>query len=462
MVLKILATIGPSILPSQYYTHVVLAVIGIVTIHTYAQGRKTTRERDLHGRTILVTGAFTPHGLTLLDALARRGAHLIALSPEPVDTGSPAVLIPLLRSDTSNEEIYAEHCDLSSPSSIRAFCTGLLKAEEQRLDAIIFAHEYAPVGAFLSSASRQAELELARNAASCATFMMTTLLLPMLLVAPVERDIRLITLINPFYAAAAPNFSLAPGSSTASLLASEGRRALRSAILMRHLQRILDALPTGAQVPRTDTGSQAIPVVSEKLQKSNIVAVSVSPGISRTDVVAPLLGAGGQPGNVSWRGILLYILLNPFLRILTKSPTSALQSVLHALFLPTPFKVLAAVPPDEPERPNLSEEEEVLKPGALYTECAVVRLRVPPAPAPPETDGASDVKEKSRTDTTKKDDDGELGGEVLGTLVWEEYERELKAWEARVEEEERAQREKETKGNESGRHTPPTVDTPGS
>lgn len=57
MVLKILATVGDAILPSKYYTHAVLAVIGLITIYTYAQGRQTTRERDLHGRTILVTVA---------------------------------------------------------------------------------------------------------------------------------------------------------------------------------------------------------------------------------------------------------------------------------------------------------------------------------------------------------------------------------------------------------------------
>ncbi|TFY75725.1 hypothetical protein EWM64_g8283, partial [Hericium alpestre] len=140
MVLKILYNVGPSVLPSKYYTHAVLALVTLVTIYTYAQGRKTNRERDLHGRTIIVTGAFTPIGLTLLDALARRGAHLIALSSEPIDTGSPAVLIPLLRSTTNNENIYAEHCDLASPTSIRAFCAGFLKGDENRLDAIIFAH----------------------------------------------------------------------------------------------------------------------------------------------------------------------------------------------------------------------------------------------------------------------------------------------------------------------------------
>ena len=57
MVLKILYAVGSTVLPSDYYTHLVVAVIGIVTVYTFAQGRKTSRERILHGRTILLTVA---------------------------------------------------------------------------------------------------------------------------------------------------------------------------------------------------------------------------------------------------------------------------------------------------------------------------------------------------------------------------------------------------------------------
>ncbi|KAI0319565.1 hypothetical protein OF83DRAFT_1240466 [Amylostereum chailletii] len=470
MVLKILYAVLPAVLPSKYYFPVILAGVTLFAIYTYAQGRKTSRERDLHGRTILVTGAFTPIGLTLLDSLARRGAHIIALSSEPVDAGQPAIFIPLLRTTTNNENVYAEQCDLTSPASIRAFCTGFVKAEEQRLDAIIFAHEYAPVGSIYSSS--QITVEKMRRAASCATFMLATLLLPVLLVAPVERDIRLITLINPFYAAAAPNFSVSvtstPGLASppaqASLLAVEGRRALRSAILMRHFQRVMDALPGGAQVPRTDTAASSIPVVSDKAQRSNIVAMSVSPGMSRTDIVAPLLDADASRGPVFWRGLLLYVLFNPLFRLVTKSPASALEAVLHTLFLPTPFKIIAtSLEESTVER----SEEEILKPGSLYAECAVVRLRVPPAPAPPENDSGEDGPGKGKmeadeaTGSKPKLDDGELGGEVLGTMVWEEYERELKEWEAaEVEVLREAQEREKAEKSRDGRHTPPTVDTP--
>ncbi|TFY52634.1 hypothetical protein EVG20_g10465, partial [Dentipellis fragilis] len=94
---------------------------------------------------------------------------------------------------------------------------------------------------------------------------------------------------------------------------------------------------------------------------------------------------------------------------------------------------------------------------ALRRVCSRARARAACA-APPETDSepqagkSSDAAEGARK---KHVDDGEMGGEVLGTMIWEEYERELKAWEA-------AEKEREElakgEGERSGRHTPPTVD----
>ncbi|EDR07847.1 uncharacterized protein LACBIDRAFT_327593 [Laccaria bicolor S238N-H82] len=129
----------------------------------------------------------------------RRGAHVIALSPDPIDSANITILISLLRTTTSNEQIFAEECDVSLPASIRSFCTRFLTRQDQRIDAIIFAHEYHQIGSFFSRKDKEKE----RNAGSLAAFLITTLLLPALLVAPVERDIRIINVVNPFYAAAA-------------------------------------------------------------------------------------------------------------------------------------------------------------------------------------------------------------------------------------------------------------------
>jgi hypothetical protein len=121
-----------------------------------------------------------------------------------------------------------------------------------------------------------------------------------------------------------------------------------------------------------------------------------------------------------------YFLLNPLIRILTKSPTSALQSTLHALFLPTPFKYLAHSADDTRKR----APEEVLKPGALYAECAVVPVQIPVTSIPPVEDkakGGGEDRDTQGSDETRPDD-GELGGVGVGMQVWDDYERELKTW----------------------------------
>lgn len=233
-------------------------------------------------------------------------------------------MISLLRSTTSNENIFAEPCDLSSPSSVRSFCTRFLTSQDQRLDAIVFAHEHEHIGTpgFFNTRRDGALEEKEREAGSLATFLIITLLLPALLVAPPERDIRIVNVVNPFYAAAAsipflPSFS-SPASSSSSktfsayskpkpIFLQEGIRSLRAIILARHLQRILDALPSAAQVPKTQERSRTVPVVNSKLQKSNIVAVSVSPGIGRVDTVSHILNADwtGRERRTSWLGVSL-------------------------------------------------------------------------------------------------------------------------------------------------------------
>ncbi|KAF5317341.1 hypothetical protein D9611_003557 [Ephemerocybe angulata] len=510
MVLTILNRIyNSSYFPHAYIPHIVIGIVAVVVLHALTQGRRTSRDRDLHARTVLLTGAFSSSlGITLLQELAKRGAHVVCLTEKKLDDPRVTIMVSLVRAATGNENIWAEQCNLEDLTSVRGFCTrfltgdagadGMSKEEkerqkealppgasapaDQRLDAIVFAHEYKHIGFFWGSG---AEDEKSRERLSLGSFLMTTMLLPALLVAPVERDIRIVNVVNPFYAAAAgPGFtdpSFKPRSGSTFLL--EGTRSLRSIILTRHLQRILDALPSPQAPPTNATdASGGVRVVSSKVQKSNIVAVSVSPGVSKVDTVAPLIGAvwGASDGERVERrsalGIILYILLQPLLRIFTKSPTSSIQSILHALFLPTPFKSLALgiaeaealaeaeaaaekakkegkdpVPEEKPKTLKKPVFKEVLKPGALYSECAVVQLRVPTqgkdVEKAEEKKGDSKegrkkgVKEREKAQDAGKEavdgpieleDDGEYGGEDVGRRVWEAYEGALKLWEASV------------------------------
>ncbi|KAF7289895.1 hypothetical protein MIND_01364200 [Mycena indigotica] len=431
MVLKIAAA-AAAYFPTDYTLHVVTAIVVVILARVISQGRRTSRDRDLHARVILLTGGFTPFGLTLLEALAQRGAHVIALTPYPVESEVVTTYIDLLRSATSNEQIFAETCDLDSPPSIHAFGARFAKNQEQRIDAVIFAHEYRHVGA-LGKRRNWEQDEMRRETASLATFLLTTLLLPVLLTAPAERDIRIINIVNRFYPAAIPSFA-SNGSSEAphsfafnqgvkpkSTFLAEGIRSLRTVILARHLQRILDALPNSAPLPKpSEQNAAPVPVVRPGTgsQRSNIVALSVSPGLSRAETIAPLLG-----GNVL--GMLFYAIMYPFLLVFAKSAAASIETVLHSLFLPTPFKVMSA---EELPR-HQSQEREVLKPGALYAECSVAKvpMRVEVETA---TEAASMEKPVEGKEELKMVEDGELGGEVLGRRVWEAYEMGLKTWNA--------------------------------
>ena len=307
-------TILRAVFPTSYALHIAVALLLLYVLRALSQGRSTNRERDLHARTVLLTGGFTSLGVTILHSLAQRGAHIIALTDQPEESSQLSILIHLLRSTTSNEHIYVEECDLSSPTSIRRFCTKFLTGNEQRLDAIIFAHEHKHLGSpsFLSTTS-VAQDQKTRDTNSLATFLITTLLLPSLLVAPPERDIRIINVVNPFYAAAvglpfSPSFAYDPPARRSdSLFLREGHRALRSVILTRHLQRVLDALPHPSPPPKPEEGSNKVPLVSSNLQKSNIISVSVSPGLSRVDTVSCLFNADwNMSARFSYLGIVMY------------------------------------------------------------------------------------------------------------------------------------------------------------
>jgi len=485
MVLKIAEAFASAYFPTQYALHITVGLVTILVLRAFSQGRRTNRDRDLHARVVLVTvsvktnidenctditsqGGFTPLGLTILQSLAQRGAHVIALSSDPIDSANVTILISLLRTTTSNEQIFAEECDLSSPSSIRSFCTKFLTGKDQRLDAIIFAHENKHIGSPkpLSTTSIDHD-QKERDVGSLATFLITTLLLPAVLVAPAERDIRIINVVNPFYAAAAgvtfsPTFTYETSSPKAnSLFLREGHRALRTIVFTRHLQRVLDALPSASQVPKTEEGTRIVPVVSARLQKSNITAVSVSTGIGRVDTISSLLNADWtSPYGSSYSGIALYLFLQPLLRLFTKSPIAAMQTVLHVLFLPTPFKVLAQAtdsasastkegekaPQGPIDASRLEIPEEVLRPGSLYAECATVKLKVKLPKDLVEEDqqlqkqkaaakekkadkGKGKEKASLKEEVLDISDDGEYGGELGGRLVWEAYEGALKIWE---------------------------------
>lgn len=222
-------------------------------------------------------------------------------------------LIHAIRVTTKNDLIYAEECDIDSPASIRAFCKQLIElkpsldggsvAEPQRLDALILAHEYSYVVPVTPQSSGDSALsdEAAdedRLRPSLASFLLTTSILPSLLRAPKDRDVRIIHVINPFYAAAVPSFrppSLSPPWNL-SVFAKEGYRSLRTLIYGRHLQRVLDALvapkkdSNGLGPDRGPESGKDETVTAPKLASmSNITSIVVSPGFTAPEMGGLLL-----------------------------------------------------------------------------------------------------------------------------------------------------------------------------
>lgn len=427
MAIHIIAGLVSKTVSSQYYIPFVVGLLAFYYVRGWTSGKKTDRERDLHGRTVLLTGASTAIGITLIPELARRGAQIIAVVP---DLSDPAILslMDLVRVTTNNELVFAEQCDLTSPKAITDFCAQLVKSsggglesDPPRIDAVIFAHEYTHIGAFRGSKAEKEKESAIRLQGRLASFFFTTLLLPVFLTAPQDRDIRFINLVSPFYGAAIPSYdpkAAQDETPTTSIWIEEGRRSLKTILFTRHFQRILDALPStsvqtrminldGYSSPATvkvnNVDNQPEAVAAKR--PSNIIVTAVSPGISRWDTIAPFMRADRNSPFYSFFGTLCYFAIIPLLYLIAKSSDAAVQSVLHALFLPSSIKV--APTPQLPPGSAAVASETKIKPeyvrgGALYAECEPVHF-----PAASEQ---------------------HFGGEEGGQRVWEHLERELAKW----------------------------------
>jgi len=120
---------------------------------------------------------------------------------------------------------------------------------------------------------------------------------------------------------------------------------------------------------------------------------------------------------------LSYLLLFPIIFLLSKTSFSALQTILHVLFVPTRAKLrsseLSLSDPKRAQDPaSLEEEIRCLVPGGLYANCGVVRVKLPAAPP------SKEVEKKAEKRGEKEEDPSD----VLGREVWEMMEREIKEW----------------------------------
>ena len=204
----------------------------------------------------------------------------------------------------------------------------------RRLDAVVWADEWqlsSPLDAFRTVKVDKEERNGDEWTIGESRFHLLTALLPFLLKAPMERPIRLINLVSPFYAAAIPTIDqdghTKASSEKRSAILQTGIASWKDILLWKHLQKILDALASashpdvkGVPVPDTDVDAQAptkpTPEVIEDARRlpgpedgqagqeeqakklpsrsisvqSNILAVSVVMPFNRSGVVRPMLG----------------------------------------------------------------------------------------------------------------------------------------------------------------------------
>ncbi|KAJ7246520.1 hypothetical protein C8J57DRAFT_1675344, partial [Mycena rebaudengoi] len=235
---QILAAAAPYF-PSEYTLHIAISLVAVVTPRS--QRRTTTCERDPR--------IYMPelYSSTLVEALAVRGAHIIVLIPS-IDTSAATTCVDLLRSTAASD---TRSSAFGGQGEARGIC--------ERGSA------YGRMG--------KGEDQREREQGALATFLLTTLLILLLPVAaPVERDIRIANVVNHFCAIATASpalflsfssfspliFSLPPHSSSAK---ARGPSAPPS--------------PCG-----TSNASSNRSPPHRSSQKFNLVAATVSPGIS--------------------------------------------------------------------------------------------------------------------------------------------------------------------------------------
>ncbi|GAA6023404.1 hypothetical protein JCM11491_006460 [Sporobolomyces phaffii] len=397
------------------------ALTAALSVRSWSRGYVCHEDKELAGKTYMLSGGFSSIGLEVLQFLAAQGAQIIALHPDPT---SPAVvqLLMLLRSTSSNERIYVEQCDLGSIDSIKGFIqkwqkdakSGMVQDLEARIDGIVFcdgdgaglegngyglrARTVEQVGTEETVERRHATHLTGRHA-------LVQLLLPTLLrsASTATSPIRIVNQVSPFYSAVVPttfapldlDYSSRPFPSRSPWIA-EGQVALASVLLWREFQSRLELTSNSVSSPPSKdtqarapaTAAPSAPPADAISTSSPILALSVCPGLTRSYVRQTLRASTTHP-QFSPAGLAIYLFLLPLVWLFTKSASEGAQVVLGALMadtvaegergkkkkkrVKTPEGVLVE---DEEEKGKRGERRMWVRGGALYREGALVRLPI--------------------------------------------------------------------------------------
>ncbi|OCF34854.1 hypothetical protein I316_03400 [Kwoniella heveanensis BCC8398] len=373
-----------------------LAFAAILGIRTWLGGRKCTWERDWAGKMILVVAPPSPTIITLIDQLLQLPSPPQILFLPPIPSPLPPDLLTVLhtiRLGVSKNPAAQLHCEPlpMTVEAVRDFTKKWGSAPAQmvgeagrRVDAIVLGHgwevELDPkilkqVRNESNSKSKSKEWNTHQF-----QFHLLTALLPSLLRAPAERDIRIVNLISPTWSAALP--SLEGKNSRTDSVNLTGRRSINTLLLMKHFQLVLDTLEAVAQgkvkpVPASGKGKGTGPAEDatvkkrDKNVKSNILAISVIMGWARQEVIK-----GSLVSSALSR--LLWIILYPLILVFTPSSRSIVQSILFALSAPVRKGTIDDTPrvAQDPSvsLDSIEQRRSGVAGGDVVRDCAVVDL----------------------------------------------------------------------------------------
>lgn len=250
-------------------------------------------------------GEPNPVTLMLLDRLVHleKPPHILYLVP--LASPLPPALITILQTMKTSAQEFNSAAGLTCeplprhPEAIEAFMRKWAVEPAgtgeggRRIDAVVWTDDWTikyPLAAFRSGDQdrgdswKKAETEDAVKDKTPWTveesrFHLLTALLPFLLRAPLERDIRLVNLVSPFYAAAIPSqtadgsLKSGSGKDKTSPILESGTRSWRAILLWSHVQKVLDALATANDpvlkaVPVPETELPDLPSVANELEKA--------------------------------------------------------------------------------------------------------------------------------------------------------------------------------------------------
>ncbi|WVR03121.1 hypothetical protein IAU60_000111 [Kwoniella sp. DSM 27419] len=311
----------------------------IIAVKTLVGGRKCTWERDWAGKMVLVVGPPTPTLMTLIDQLLHLPSPPQVLFLPPLPSPLPEALLTVLHtirlSATTKNPAAQLHCEPlpRTPAAVREFTAKWSSAPAQmvgeagrRIDAIVLGQGWEVTQEYGSTVEGDWNTHQFH-------FHLLTSLLPSLLRAPAERNIRIVNLVSPTWSAALP--SLTGVKARDDLVHATGRKSINTILLMRQFQLVLDTLEaatrgkvTPVPVPGADAQAEKATVKKrDKDVKSNVMAVSVVMGWARQEVVRGSLVS-------SFLSRIAWVLFYPLIILFTPSSKSVIQSILFALSAP--------------------------------------------------------------------------------------------------------------------------------